>query len=104
MKRKAEIRVAATFVVTADLTDAKWKKLIGDYFEPSEGSWKDEHPTCIETWAEEQVTDALRVEIDNLMPASIQLNHIADNSDGKEKFQVEEVDLDYDGIEISDSE
>jgi hypothetical protein len=46
----------------------------------------------------------LRVEIDNLMPASIQLNHIADNSDGKEKFQVEEVDLDYDGIEISDSE
>ena len=104
MKRKAEIRFTATFVVTADLTDARWKKLVGDYFEPGECSWKEDHPTCIQTWAEEQVTDALRVEIDNLMPASIQLNHIADNSDGKEKFQVEEVDLDYDGIEISDSE
>jgi hypothetical protein len=43
----------------------------------------------------------LRVEIDNLMPASIQLNHVAENSDGKEKFQVEEVDLDYDGIELT---
>ena len=103
MKRKAEIKVIATFVVTGELTDAKWKKLIGDYFEPSEGSWKDEHPTCIETWAEEQVTDALRVEIDNLMPASIQLNHIADNSDGKEKFQIEEVILDYETTELTDS-
>ena len=101
MKRKAEIRFTATFVVTADLTDARWKKLVGDYFEPGECSWKEDHPTCIQTWAEEQVTDALRVEIDNLMPASIQLNHVAENSDGKEKFQVEEVDLDYDGIELT---
>ncbi|RNC90809.1 MAG: hypothetical protein ED554_06490 [Synechococcus sp. YX04-3] len=101
MKRKAEIRFTATFVVTADLTDARWKKLVGDYFEPGECSWKEDHPTCIQTWAEEQVTDALRVEIDNLMPASIQLNHVAENSDGKDKFQVEEVDLDYDGIELT---
>ena len=103
MKRKAAIRFAATFVVTADLTDARWKKLVGDYFEPYECSCKEDHPTSIETWAEEQVTDALRVEIDNLMPASIQLNHVAENSDGKEKFEVEEVDLDYDGIELTDS-
>ena len=31
MKRKAEIKVFATFVVTGELTDAKWKKLVGSY-------------------------------------------------------------------------
>ena len=103
MKRKAEIRFTATFVVTADLTDARWKKLVGDYFEPGEGSWNESHPWSIGQWAEEQVTDALRVEIDNLMPASIQLNHVAKNSDGKEKFQIEEVDLDYETTELTDS-
>ena len=45
----------------------------------------------------------MRVEIDNLMPASIQLNHVAENSDGKEKFQIEEVDLDYETTELTDS-
>ena len=35
IKRKAEIKVIATFVVSGELTDAKWKKLVGDYFEPT---------------------------------------------------------------------
>ena len=44
MKRKAEIKVMATFVATVDLTDAKWKKLIGDYFEPNGNIWGADHP------------------------------------------------------------
>ena len=104
MTRKAEIRVAATFVVTADLTDAKWKKLIGDYFEPSECSWKEDHPTCIETWAEEQVTEAILITTEKCMPELLPLSHIAENSKGEEKLQVELFEMEYDGSEISDSE
>ena len=39
--------VSADIVVTADLTDAKRERLIGDHFDPAFGSWKDEHSDCI---------------------------------------------------------
>ena len=44
MKHKAEIKVVANFVITGELTDAKWKKLVGDYF-PNDGTtWSADHP------------------------------------------------------------
>ena len=43
MKRKAEIQFTATFVAEANLTDAKWKRLVGDYH-PTEGAnWGADH-------------------------------------------------------------
>ena len=104
MKRRAEIKFLATFIVTAELTDAKWKQLIGDYFEPSEGSWKEDHPTSIETWAEEQVTEAILIATEKCMPELLPLSHIAENSKGEEKLKVELFEMEYDGSEISDSE
>ena len=103
MKRKAEIRFTATFVVTAELTDAKWKKLVGDYFQPSDFNWKEDHPICIDGWAEEQVTNAILIATEKCMPELLQLPHIAENSKGEEKLQVELFEMDYDGIELTDS-
>ena len=85
------------------LTDARWKKLVGDYFEPGECRWKEDHPTCIQTWAEEQVTEAILITIEKCMPELLQLPHIAENSKGEEKLQVELFEMDYDGIELTDS-
>ena len=48
MKGKAEIRFTETFIVTAELTDARWKKLIGTYFEPDGNNWGADHPWTIE--------------------------------------------------------
>ncbi len=103
MKRKAEIRFTATFVVTAELTDAKWKKLIGTYFEPDGNNWGADHPWAIEAWAEEEVSEAMRAALDDSMPSSIQLNHVAENSDGAEEFLIECIDAEDDGIEITNS-
>ena len=103
MKRRAEIKFLAPFVVTAELTDAKWKQLIGDYFEPSDFSWKEDHPMCIGMWAEEQVTNAILIATEKYTPELLQLPHIAENSKGEEKLQVELFEMDYDGIELTDS-
>ena len=103
MKRRAEIKFIATFVVTAELTDAKWKQLVGDYFQPSDFNWKEDHPICIDGWAEEQVTNAILIATEKCMPELLQLPHIAENSKGEEKLQVELFEMDYDGIELTDS-
>jgi len=102
MKRKAEIRFTATFTVTADITDAKWKKLVGDYFEPT-GDWTEDLPSSIDAWAEAEVPEVMRQVLDDAMPSSIQLHHLAENSDGAEEFLIECIEAEDDGIEITDS-
>ena len=55
-------------------------------------------------WAEEQVTNAILIATEKYTPELLQLPHIAENSKGEEKLQVELFEIDYDGSEISDSE
>ena len=104
MKRKAEIRFTATFTVTADITDAKWKKLVGPFFEPADGNtWAEDHSYSIEAWAEAEVPEVMRQVLDDSMPSSIQLHHLAENSNGAEEFLIECIEAEDDGIEITDS-
>ena len=103
MKRKAEIKFAATFVVTAELTDAKWKKLVGSYFEPTGCTWAGDHPVAIESWAEEEITDVMSRLVLSRVPASIDMPHLSGAGDWTEEFQVEFLDAEYDGIELTES-
>ena len=100
MKRKAEIKVMATFVVTADITDARWKKLVGPLFEPDGNTWAEE---AIAAYADGVVSEAMRQVFDDSMPSSIRLHHLAENSDGAEEFLIECIDAGLDGIELTDS-
>ena len=45
----------------------------------------------------------MRAALDDSMPSSIQLNHVAENSDGTEEFLIECIDAKDDGIEITNS-
>ena len=54
-------------------------------------------------WAEEQVTNAILIATEKYTPELLQLPHIAENSKGEEKLQVELFEMDYDGIELTDS-
>ena len=90
--------------VTADITDARWKKLVGPFFEPADGNtWAEDHSYSIEAWAEAEVPEVMRQVLDDSMPSSIQLHHLAENSDGAEEFLIECIEAEDDGIEITDS-
>ena len=90
MKHKAEIKVTATFVATVDLTDAKWQKLVGDYFH-------------IETWAENEIAEGLCELFLRRLPESIPMQHLAENSDGAEIVLLNCIEAEYDGIELTNS-
>ena len=102
MKRKAEIKFEATFVVTAELTDAKWKKLVGDYFTPT-GDWTEDLPSALDAWAETEMNEVMSRLVLSKVPASLKMPHIAGNSDWYEEFQVEFLDAEYDDIELTNS-
>ena len=103
MKHKAEIKVTATFVATVDLTDAKWKRLIGDYFEPDGNTWGAEHPWAIETWAENEMAEDMCQLVLRRLPESIPMPHLAENSDGAEIIYFNCIEAEYDGIELTNS-
>jgi len=103
MKRKAEIKFDATFVVSAELTDAKWKKLVGDYFEPT-GDWTEDLPSSIDAWAETEMSEVMSRLVLTKVPASLKMPHIGGNGDWYEEFQVEFLDAEYDGIELTNSQ
>ena len=103
MKRKAEIKFTGTFVVSAELTDSKWKKLVGDYFEPTGNNWGADHPWGIESWAGEEITEVMSRLVLAKVPASLKMPHLAGNGDWYEEFQVEFIDAEYDAIELTDS-
>ena len=103
MKRKAEIKVMATFVATVDLTDAKWKKPIGDYFEPKRNIWGADHPWAIESWAEGEITLGMCQRVLNTVPESISMPHLAENSNGAEEVLIEFIDAEYDAIKLTNS-
>ena len=100
MKRKAEIKFTGTFVVSAELTDAKWKKLIGDYFDPT-GNWTEDHPSSIDAWAETEMNEVMSRLVLTKVPASLKMPHIGGNGDWYEEFQVEFLDAEHDGIELT---
>ena len=103
MKRKAEIEVMATYVATVDLTDAKWKKLIGDYFEPNGNTWGTDHPWAIESWAEEEITLGMCQCVLNRVPESNPMPHLAENPDGAQEVLIEFIEAEYEAIELTDS-
>ena len=103
MKRKAEIKVIATFVVTGEVTDAKWKKLVGSYFEPTGSNWSADHPEAIEVWAQEEITEAMARLLSHKTPVSVDMPHLAENSDGTEEFLIECIEAEHDGIELTNS-
>ena len=103
MKRKAEIKVMATYVATVDLTDAKWRKLIGDYFEPNGNTLGADHPWAIESWAEEEITLGMCQRVLNRVPESIPMPHLAENSDGAEEVLIDFIEAEYEAIELTDS-
>ena len=45
----------------------------------------------------------MRQVLDDSMPSSIQLHHLAENSYGAEEFLIECIEAEDDGIEITDS-
>ena len=103
MKRKAEIKVIATFVLTGELTDAKWKKLVGSYFEPTGCTWAGDHPEAIESWADSEISEVMTQLLEHKTPTSVDMPHLTENSDGAEEFLIECIDAEYDGIELTDS-
>ena len=103
MKRKAEIKVIATFVVTGELTDAKWKKLVGSYFEPTGCTWGGDHPEAIESWADSEITEVMTQLLQRRTPTSVDMPHLAENCDDTEEFLIECIDAEYDAIELTDS-
>jgi len=101
MKRKAEIQFTATFIAEVNQTDAKWKKLIGDYFDPDGDGWGVDHKWAIESWAEEEVTAAVQ---HKLAPAmSFEMPHLTEGCNGQEKLLLLATSVDFDGIEFTDS-
>jgi len=103
MQRKAEIKVTATFVATVDLTDAKWQRLVGDYF-PTEGAnFKPDLPWAIETWAENEIAEGMCQLVLRKLPESIHMPHLAENSDGAEIIFVSCIEAEYDGTELTNS-
>ena len=103
MKHKAEIKFDATFVVSAELTDAKWKKLVGDYFEPT-GNWTEYCSIALDAWAETEMNEVMSRLVLTKVPASVKMPHIGGNGDWYEEFQVEFLDAEYDGIELTNSQ
>lgn len=103
MKRKAEIKFTGTFVVSAELTDAKWKKLIGDYFDPT-GDWTEDLPSSIDAWAETEMNEVMSRLVLTKVPASLKMPLIAGNGDWYEEFQVEFLDAEHEGIELTNSQ
>ena len=101
MKSTAEIRFTATFAIcSAELPDAKWKKLTGDY---SEGlNWGTDHDDAIRYWAEEEITSAMNNLIESKVPASIEMPHCS-GGDRTEEFSVEIIDSDLEGIDLTNS-
>ena len=102
MKRKAEIKVVANFVITGELTDAKWKKLVGDYFEPTGNNWSADHSWAIESWAEEEMKEGM-AQLLTKADVRIKMDHCAEGSQGQESFHVWLDELEFDGIELTDS-
>jgi hypothetical protein len=102
MKRKAEIKFVATFVVTAELADAKWKKLVGDYLEPT-GDWTEDLPSALDAWAETELNEVMSRLVLTKVPASLKMPLLAGNGDWDQEFQVEFLDAEYDGIELTDA-
>ena len=103
MKRKAEIKVTATFVATVDLTDAKWQKLVGDYFLAEGHNWGADNPWAIETWAENEIAEGMCQLFLRRLPESIPMPHLAENSDGAEIVLINCIGAEYDGIELTNS-
>ena len=103
MKRKAEIKVTATFVATVDLTDAKWQKLVGDYFLTKGRNLGADNPWAIETWAENEIAEGLCELFLRRLPESIPMQHLAENSDGAEIVLLNCIEAQYDGIELTNS-
>ena len=102
MKRKAEIKVVANFVITGELTDAKWKKLVGDYF-PNDGTtWSADHPWAIEAWAEEEMKEGM-AQLLAKADVCMKMDHCDEGSQGQESFHVWLDDLEFDGIELTNS-
>ena len=56
MKRKLKIKIWSNLSVTAELTDARWKKLVGSFHDPNE-SWADDYESAIETWATTEIPE-----------------------------------------------
>jgi hypothetical protein len=103
MKRKAEIKVTATFVATVDLTDAKWQKLVGDYFLAEGHNWGADNPWAIETWAENEIAEGMCQLFLRRLPESIPMQHLAENSDGAEIVLINCIGAEYDGTELTNS-
>ena len=102
MKRKAEIKVVANVVITGELTDAKWKKLVGDYF-PNDGTtWSADHPWAIEAWAEEEMKEGM-AQLLTKTDVCMKMDHCSEGSQGQESFHVWLDDLEFDGIELTNS-
>ena len=88
MKRKAEIRFTATFTVTADITDARWKKLVGPFFEPADGNtWAEDRLLCHRHGQEAEVLEVMRQVLDKCPHPSSSIT--SQNSDGAEEFLIE---------------
>ena len=102
MKRKAEIKFEATFVVTAELTDARWKMLVGDYFTPT-GDWTEDLPSALDAWAETEMNEVISRLVLTKVPASLKMPLLGAKGDWSTEFQVEFLDAEYDGIELTDS-
>ena len=102
MKRKAEIKVVANFVITGELTDAKWKKLVGDYFEPTGNNWSADHPWAIEAWAAEKMKEGM-AQLLTKADVCMKMDHCGEGSQGQESFHVWLDDLEFDGIELTNS-
>ena len=103
MKRKLKIKIWTNLSVTAELTDARWKKLVGDYFEPTEQSWAEDYESSIETWAETEIPEFMGHLLGEKLPSSIVMAHRAEDSNGTETLHVEVTEAEEDGIEITDA-
>ena len=101
MKRKAEIQFTAIFVAEVNLTDAKWKKLIGDFFDPDGDGWAADHRWAIESWAEEEGTATLQQQFERAM--SFEMARLADDCDGTEKVLLHNTEFEFDAVEFTNS-
>ena len=102
MKRKLKMKIWTNLSVTAELTDARWKKLVGSFHDPNE-SWADDYESAIETWATKEIPEFMGHLLWEKLPTTIKLAHHAEGSNGTETLHVEVTEAEEDGIEITDA-